>query len=273
MDSDVVEAVGFVIVAEVGLVVRDAVVGAAALEVAVVGPRVLVVVVGLTGLWAVDGRLVVGFFSVDDGVIVDLRSEVVFAGALEETELVREALFTVAEMPCLLFSSPELAMDFPLSSAELPKDARGLWVVVVVDAGLRVVVVDVTGGRVGGRLRVLPVVPLAVAEASLEATVAVEPAGRFVAVVVAVAVPGRLGAAIVPGFWRGDTMVVVFSLAGAGLEGICSAGSSAGCSFSSVGAEVATVSSTEDSGKEGSAAGIKASSVDAMLCVVVCSCV
>lgn len=130
------------------------------------------------------------------------------------------------------------------------------------DAGLRVVV-DVTGGRVGGRLRVLPVVPLAVAEASFDATVDVEPAGRFVTV--AVAVPGRLGAAEVPGFWRGDTVVDVF-LAGAGLEGVCSTGSSAVCSGSSVGAEVATVPSTEDSGKEGSVAGIRGSSVDAMLC-------
>lgn len=77
--------------------------------------------------------------------------------------------------------------------------------------------VDVTGGRVGGRLRVLPVVPLAVVEASFDATVDVEPAGRFVAI--AVAVPGRLGAAEVPGFWRGDTVVDVF-LAGAGLEGV-----------------------------------------------------
>lgn len=125
LDSDVVVAGVFVAVAEEGFEVRGTVVVAADLDVAVAGARVAVVG-GFTGLWAVDGRLEAGFFSVDDGVIVDLRSEGVFAGALEEVELVREALFTVADMPCLLFSSPELAMDLPLSSAELPTDARGL---------------------------------------------------------------------------------------------------------------------------------------------------
>jgi hypothetical protein len=95
--------------------------------------------------------------------MVDLRSAAVGAdvtGVLDGVVPGRDVLLAVGVIPGFLLSSPELNGALLFSSAELPIDIRGRYVVVTgpvppVAADLRAV--ETTAGRVGGLFRVLPV--------------------------------------------------------------------------------------------------------------------
>lgn len=152
-----VAALGFAALVEVGRVVgrvvvevRDAVVGGVAGFVA-----------GLAVEDTVLGR-VAGFFSAvaEAPATLDLRSTVEvagFVGARVEGVPARDMRLAVPEMP--FFSSLELATERDFSSAELLTDARERWEgVEALVRGLRAVVLEVVGGRVGGLFNVPPLV-------------------------------------------------------------------------------------------------------------------
>lgn len=152
-----------------------------------------VVFEGVRGAPAVE-RLVAGFRSVVEGVIVDLRSAPVvdLPASLEEAVEDKDVLFAAPVIPSLLLSSLELATPLPFSSAELLIEGRVLRVVVVVGgAGLRVAEVPV--GRIGGLFKELPVVPRVGAVPGLVVLDVADAVGLF-AVPVAT---GRFGAVAV----------------------------------------------------------------------------
>lgn len=238
-------------VVDVGLVVVDV------LEVAVVLPGRVVVEAGLvTGLeLMLLGREDTVFFSALGAATLDLRSAVDvvgFAGALEDAVPTRDILLAAPEIP--LFSSPELATDLVFSSAELLTDARDLCDAVVETAEGALRTVDVVVGRVGGLLRVVPLVVLVVDDGFVD----VDPTGRLVAVVPEVG----LLLAVVGLFLTGESPG--FSFTASGLDFDSSPEKTVDSTGVAGGASSATGSGA-GTGSEGASVGTTGSSVDAMV--------
>lgn len=154
-----------------------------------IGVRVLGVIGGLevvfVGLRVLARPAVLRFSRLLDRVIVDLLSDVDetgFVAGVFPVVPARDILFGVPPIAGVLFSSPDPAIDFVFSSTELI-EARDLCnelgvVPVVPVAGLRAV--ELIVGRVGGLLRLLPIVVRgAVLEPVLVAEDGVEVTGRF----------------------------------------------------------------------------------------------